>query len=486
MKPSLLRELTLYRFRYLVGYGVFFIILALSMFLYIGTVPAGLSQLELNSATKSMNIDFSSITALTLVDVPYHILQKASIMLLGLTPFSIKLPSVLIAIGTGFCLVFMLRQWFKNNVAVISSLLAVTSIPFLTAGRTGTSLIMTFFWTALLLLAATNALHTKRRSLLWKTVGLLAALALLYSPFGIYPIIALLVSGLLHPHVRHMFRTTPKPAYLAFFAVTLIYLAPLIYGAILQPSILATLAGVQLKAVSLQQLGDNAAQLYGLFVNPFGPTVKSGFVVPFFGAATLALAAFGLLRTIRDHHSARSYMLLIWLGFLIPLVLLNPTTPFVIFIPIILLLAIGTESLIREWYDIFPFNPYARLGALIPLVILLASIMSTNLFRYYYSHLYSTNSYYSHNQLSVIRHALDRKDINKTQQVLVVGDNQPFYDLLRRDYPKLHVTNQAPASLTKGTVITLDDIVLPGESPYRIITSGSANDARILSLYSKW
>jgi hypothetical protein len=477
--------MTLYRYRYVIGYGTFFTVLALALLTYVTTVPYGLTQNEMNSAVTSMHLNLRAITPLNLVDVPYHILQKASISFLGLTSFSIKLPSILVAFGTGVCLVFMLRKWFRDNVAVISSLLAVTTVPFLSGGRTGTSLIMTFFWTSLLLLAATNALHTRRFAAIWKVTGLIAALALLYSPFGIYPLIALAVSGILHPHVRHMFRTTRKAAYILYGAIGAIALSPLVIGAVAHPNILVTLAGIQLETITWGKLADNTRQLYGLFVNPLGPAMRGDFIVPLFGTSTLAIMIFGLLKTIFDHHSARSYMLFIWLGFLLPLIFLNPTTPFVIFIPCILLLAIGTETLIREWYDIFPFNPYARLAALIPLVILLGSIMSTNMFRYFYGHMYAPNGSYAHDELTAIRKVIDRKDINKSSVLLAVADNQKFYDLLRRDYPKLQVSEKAEVP-AKGTLIALGDRAINGEVPYRIVTNGRSTDAHVLSVYTKW
>jgi hypothetical protein len=256
-------------------------------------------------------------------------------------------------------------------------------------------------------------------------------------------------------------------------------------GAVAHPSILGTLAGLQFSGITPDKLLDNAKQLYGLFINPIGPPIRGDFIVPLFGASTLAIMAFGLLRTIIDRYSARSYMLLIWLGFLIPLVLINPSTPFVVFIPCILLLAIGLESLIREWYDIFPFNPYARIGALIPLVILLGSIMSTNLFRYYYGHLYSPAGGKLFDELAAVRIVLDRKDVNKSNMTLVAPDNLKFYDLLRRDYPKLKVASSA-AMPEKGSVIALRGKTMPGQTPYRIITNSKSADARILSVYTKW
>lgn len=485
MKPRLLRELILYRFRYIIGYGAFFLLLGLSLLLYVDSIPHGLSQAEMDSAVTSMNLNPRAISPLNLVDVPYHALQKLSISFLGLTPFAIKLPSIIIAFGTGLCLVLMLRKWFRDNVAVISGLLAVTTVPFLSGGRTGTPLIMSFFWTALLLLAATKILHAKRFGSIWKVIGLIAALALLYSPFGIYPLIALAISGVLHPHVRHIFRATKKPAYLIYAIIGGLALAPLVIGAISHPAILAALAGIQLNEVSIDKLIDNARKLYGLFINPLGPPMRGDFIVPLFGVATLAIMAFGLLRTISDRHSARSYMLLIWLGFLLPLVLLNPTTPFVVFIPCILLLAIGVESLIREWYDIFPFNPYARIGALIPLVILLGSMMSINLYRYFYGNVYSPTNGTRHSELTAIRQILDRKDINKQSVSLVVNDNHKFYDLLRRDYDYLHVSYELKA-LEHGSVITLNDTELSKGTPYRILTNGYKDHARILTVYTKW
>ena len=48
-----------------------------------------------------------------------------------------------------------------------------------------------------------------------------------------------------------------------------------------------------------------------------------------------------------DYHSVRSYVLLLWLAVLMPVIGLNPTQLNALFVPIALLGAIGLQALFR-------------------------------------------------------------------------------------------------------------------------------------------
>ena len=92
MKPSLFRELTLYRYRYAVGYGLFIVFLLGMLLTDIGSVPSGISDSEMRSAVASNALNPFIPHASDVISLPYHLLQKLSISLLGLSPFSIRLP----------------------------------------------------------------------------------------------------------------------------------------------------------------------------------------------------------------------------------------------------------------------------------------------------------------------------------------------------------------------------------------------------------
>ena len=151
MSKLVISKLFLYRYRFIIGYvvlGLAFLALIICLPMI---SPSGLSDLERESTVASYNLHFSSITSGDLLDLPYHILQKLSILAFGLTPYAIKLPSILIGIVLGLLLILLLNRWFKSNVALLASILTVLSTPFLYLAGSGTPLIMLIFWPTLLL-----------------------------------------------------------------------------------------------------------------------------------------------------------------------------------------------------------------------------------------------------------------------------------------------------------------------------------------------
>ena len=131
MSKLVISKLFLYRYRFIIGYIVLGLAFIALIFLLPLISPAGLSDLERQSVVGSYNLHFSSITSGDLVDLPYHILQKLSILLFGLTPYAIKLPSILVGLVLGLLLILLLNRWFKSNVALLASILTVLSTPFL-------------------------------------------------------------------------------------------------------------------------------------------------------------------------------------------------------------------------------------------------------------------------------------------------------------------------------------------------------------------
>ena len=140
-------------FRHRIGIGYIFLSLAFAVLLFLMPLisPNGLSEAEMQSAVDSNAVSIASIKAGEIVDLPYHALQKASISIFGLSAYSIKLPSILLGIILGIVLILLLNRWFKNNVALISSILTVLATPFLYLVGSGTPLIMLVFWPTLLL-----------------------------------------------------------------------------------------------------------------------------------------------------------------------------------------------------------------------------------------------------------------------------------------------------------------------------------------------
>src|SRR5574344_956862 len=146
MRKIVISKLFMYRHRFFIGYFLLSLVFLSMLFIFPLVSPNGLSDEEMASSTTSFYLDKDSITNGNIVDLPYHILQKVSISLFGLTVYGIKLPSIILGLFLSILLVLLLNRWFKNNTAIIAAILTVLSSSFLYIAGSGTPLIMTVFW----------------------------------------------------------------------------------------------------------------------------------------------------------------------------------------------------------------------------------------------------------------------------------------------------------------------------------------------------
>ncbi len=379
----------LYRWRYVIGYAIIGLLLA-GLLVFAGLfLPGGLSQAEMTSVVRSAALDFTNPVSLAIQNLPYYAFQAGIFSLFGVSIFTIKLPSLILALLSALGFIMLLRRWFKPNIAVLTSLIAISTGQFLFISQLGTPSILYVFWPVVLLLLGTQVTRGKRFRFLWKILFAISAGLSLYTPLSLYPLIAILLAIALHPHLRNALRKLSK---LRLSAVTLIFLAiiaPLIYFITLNPSMGLLLLGIP--SVWPPDLGQNTVtvlQQYFMFWAPSVTTV----LTPVFGLGSALIIGLGLYRLIRTRETTRSYLVIIWIICLVPVLILNPIFTSVTFIPSMLMLAAGLTSLIGYWYRLFPLNPYARIVGLVPIVILVAALITTGLARYVYGYHYGTET----------------------------------------------------------------------------------------------
>lgn len=462
-----LREVTLYRFRYILLYVLFAALLVLLLTSELGRIPNGLTNAEMQSVTRSVTLNLTHAPAEAVINAPYHLLQKASISLFGLNAFAIKLPSILLALLLAVAVVGVIRRFFRYSATIITAILMTSSLPFLVMGRTGAPLIMLSFFSALMMVAGASVVTNARYKLAWKIITVIAGIGLLYTPLGIYPLLAFVLAGLLHPHLRyHITRT--KPYEWAALAVSgLLALALLVVAAVREPSILLSLAGIPSSLPSLQEIGGNLAYLTNALGNVFEPRFDV-IATPIFGLPLLALMAFGVLQLIYDRHSARTYFLMGWVGAFIIILALNTEHVLSIFVPAVMLMAIGIEALLREWYSLFPRNPYARLAALLPLSVLIIGIISSETNRYFNGYRYATSTPIAafDATLPTLNTRLQTAPLQEADKIylLTTDKSRPFYDLLRREHDNLALPSQLPKLGEKEYAVILRE-ALPEKLP---------------------
>ena len=368
VQKLIISKLFLYRHRFTIG----FIVLGAA---YIGLLfglpllsPNGLSELEMESAARSYALEFDSIFRGDVADLPYRFLQKLSITTLGLSVYSVKLPSIIIGMLLGFLLILLLNRWFKNNVALLASILAVLSSSFLYLAGSGTPLIMLVFWPTMLLWLGSKIQGVTKPKPLYCFVFAFALLASIFTPHLIYLALFIVLFAFLHPHLRFTIKKLPiVPLVLTVFII-IVGVAILVMAVFINPPIIAEI--LLAPNFTFEQFIANIQNAFLPFFS-WNIALDSVFLSPFVGLASVALAVIGLLSTTKGFFASRNSIASCLIIFTIILSGFNPESAILILLPLAILIAHGLRYVLAKWYDLFPDNPYARISAIFPIGLFL-------------------------------------------------------------------------------------------------------------------
>ncbi|MBQ1528525.1 glycosyltransferase family 39 protein, partial [Candidatus Saccharibacteria bacterium] len=338
MSKLVISKLFLYRYRFVIGYIVLGLAFLALIFLLPMVSPSGLSDLERESAVSSYNLHFSSITSGDLVDLPYHILQKLSILAFGLTPYTIKLPSILIGLVLGLLLILLLNRWFKSNVALLASILTALSTPFLYLAGSGTPLIMLIFWPALLLWLGSKIQGEKAPKPLWCFVFAFALLLAIYTPHLIYLVAFIIIFTLWNPHLRFTLKSLPKVPLIGMSIILLGGFAIWITNIISSSTVALTLFFGE--NVSFSNFFANIKNGFAPFFSWVQP-LEGVYLSPLVGLSHFVLALIGLFSTRRGFFASRNAIASYFIVFSVILAGLAPDSALLLVLPLSILTAHG-------------------------------------------------------------------------------------------------------------------------------------------------
>lgn len=473
MKKTPISKLFLYRYRFVIGY----IILGLAFITLLVTLPlfaqTGLSQAEMDSATSSYYLGRNGIFNGDLVDLPYRILQKFSITIFGLAPYTVKLPSILIGLLLGLLLILLLNRWFKSNVSLLASCLIILSTPFLFLAGSGTPLIMLVFWPTLLLWLGSKIQGEKRPKPLYSFLFAIMLLFAIFTPYMIYFAVFCVLFVLLQPHLRFIIKNLPK---LPLIGVSLIIIAGFVALGINiynHPETIMELLFA--KGFQADHFFANIAEgLAPLF--SWHNTTEGVFLSPLVSLPIFALALIGLFSTTKGFFASRNSIASLLVVFGIIITGFNPQAIVFMILPFSILIAHGLKYLLEKWYGLFPENPYARISALLPLTLLFAIMIIPELLQYIYGYRYnpSVADEFS-DSLSVVK-----KNLN--DETLVPNENYDFYKILERSTNLKVVDDMSSAT---GKLAIMGDITPPENYTLtQIITSPKRDNSAIIYLYT--
>lgn len=483
-----LSRFAFYRFRYPLAYAVFAVAMA-SMLLVAGFyLPGGLTETEMRSAIISDELSPTALFSLNpeeLIYLPYRLLQAASISLFGISVIGIKLPSILLGFGSALGILYLLNLWYKRNVAIIAAIIAVTTSQFLLASQAGQAGIAYVFLTVSILIAASMITGGSAYAKFCILAGFVLAGISLYFPLNAYILIALLATALIHPHARHLLlRKSPKKIVALGSVLFLIIVSPLVIGTINNPDILWTLLGI---SNGIADFSSNASLLFASYAS-FATPSSGSTITPVYGLGLVLLIGLGLYRLISAKYTAKSYIISFWLVLLVPLVCLNPSFVSITFIPVVLLIALAVDYLIRSWYRLFPRNPYARVFGLLPLGVLVVGLVVSSIDRYIYGLHYDKGVYQEHSyDLPILSQKLQDLDKDDTVRLVVTAENAPFYQSFARHQTyvnELNVTTNV-AEVNSAPIAIVERAAKPKGSkiPSEILVTRTADQADRFYLY---
>ena len=421
MKKITISKLFLYRYRFVIGYAVLGLAFAILLITLPGFAQNGLSEAEINSATNSYYLGKDGILNGDLVDLPYRLLQKVSIMMFGLTPYAIKLPSVVIGLLLGFLLILLLNRWFKSNVSLLASCLMVLSTPFLYLAGSGTPLIMLVFWPTLLLWLGSKIQGEKRPRPAYCFLFAIAMLLSIFTPYMIYFAVFCVIFVLVQPHLRFVVKGLPKLPLSIVGIIILAGFAVLGVNIFNHPETIMELLFTKDFHMG-EFFGNIAAGLAPMF--SWHHSLESVFLAPLISLPIFALALIGLFSTTKGFFASRNSIASILIVFCLIITGFNPEAIVFFILPFSILVAHGLKYLLEKWYGLFPANPYARISALLPLTILFGFMIFPGLLQYIYGYRYNPNVADEFSDtLEVVRK-------NLTDEYLLATKDYNFYKIL--------------------------------------------------------
>ena len=464
----------MYKHRFVIGYvllGLAFVTLLFGLPFF---AQHGLSEAEMESATISYNLDLASPLHTNLVDLPYHLLQKASISAIGLTTYAIKLPSIIVGLFLGLLLIILLNRWFKNNVSLLASCLVVLSTPFLFLAGSGTPLIMIVFWPTLLLWLGSKIHGTKRPQPIYSFFFALTLLFAIFTPYMIYFAIFCVLFVISQPHLRFIVKSLPKIPLVIVGTLIIGGMTILILSIVNRPDVIMELLFAKNFDFNdfFPNIGAGLAPLVA-----WHDGVKSVFLAPLMSLPVLALALIGLLSTTKGFFASRNSIATLLIVFTLIITGFNPDMIVFFILPFAILAAHGLKYLLEKWYGLFPENPYARIAALIPLTVLFAIILIPSLLQYIYGYRYSPDVANEFDYSLTIIHK------NLTNEVLIATDHYDFYKILE-DSTDLKVVGDLPLYLPNRFAVLGGTFDGDGAKLERIITSPMKENSDIIYLYT--
>ena len=382
MDFSNLQKFFMYRFRYGIAYSIIAVVSLLALFFGLDSLLPGISQTE--AASGLANSRFSDVLE-SGVYLPYNALQWLSLEILGPTALGLRLPSTIFALATLILLFALLHMWHRERIAISIVLFLATSSWYLNFARFGTPYIYLAFSVTLALFISSMIRHYSHNmvTLAFMAAGLMLAL---YAPFLVY--LYILLGGLYYRQIVGILKDLRTSQLIALLLASGFALLPLVYGFVSHSDSLAYWLGWDGSVHSLRDYATNLSNMVGhiFWRSQELPEQHLGDIA-MLDLFTATMIALGLYHYEQHHHYLRTRALIYGLGVLaLALGLSSTSAHYILLSPILYVLAAtGIITLLKQWYNIFPINPLARVLGIVPMLLAIIITGQYHMNRYFFA-----------------------------------------------------------------------------------------------------
>ena len=332
---------------------------------------------------------------------------------------------------------------------------------------------MIVFWPTLMLWVGSKIQGVKRPKPLYSFAFAIIMLLSIFTPYMIYFAGFCVAFVLFQPHLRFIIKNLPKLPLVVVSILTLAGFGALSVSVYNHPEVLMEL---------LFAPGFEIGHFFGNIIAGISPlfswhnTIESIYLSPLVSLPIFALALIGLFSTTKGFFASRNSIATLLLIFCLVITGFNPNAVLFFILPFSILIAHGLKYTLEKWYGLFPENPYARVSALFPLVILFGIMIIPNLLQYIYGYRYNPNVAPEFDyDLLVIRE-------NLTDEKLLVNKHYDFYKILENS-TDIEVIEQVEPGM-KLAILGLPETVPEKYRLSRIITSPMRDNSDIIYLYT--
>lgn len=354
-------------------------VVAYALFFHnIGHLTPGYAPRELAAYHQADSI--RSIAANPL-DAPYKLLVYAGMKAGHHSLIVTRLAAACLAIGVSFVFFVVARYWLGYRVALLTTLLFITSGGLLHIARLGSPLILQ---AGILVLLAAKIWWDRTKRSAGQNMVLIALLAtLLYIPGMIWFIV--LASVVMRRRLVAASRSASWVQKGVSVLLILLIAAPLIRAAILQPTLIQVWAGFPASfgaiASIIRQLGE---AVMAIGVRATGPADLWLIHAPLLNVIELVLCGLGIYITLRRAPRRRAVFIASAVVIAIVLFGLSGQVALGFMLPLIYLcIGAGLQELLRQWFSVFPRNPFARIWGVLCIIALV-----------FFSILYQSRAYF--------------------------------------------------------------------------------------------